>query len=144
MTPQEYCLQALQTEAVATESKMMSLNDNFRLLHGGLGLSTEVGEFLDQIKRHIFYGKPLDKLNLQEEVGDIMWYVGLICNCQGFDLEEIMKKNISKLRLRFPNNFTNYDALNRDVKKELEGSGLAPIEYGQAYLSPDHRNLRRD
>src|ERR1700677_3795449 len=38
-----------------------------RLLHVGMGLCTEAGEFVDQLKRHIFYGRPIDRTNLIEE-----------------------------------------------------------------------------
>ncbi len=42
-----------------------------RLLHVGMGLCTEAAEFLDQLKRHIFYGKEIDRTNLREELGEL-------------------------------------------------------------------------
>lgn len=47
-------------------------------LHGMTGLQTELaGEFCDPLKAHLFYGKPLDEVNLGEELGDCWWYVGI-------------------------------------------------------------------
>lgn len=45
--------------------------------HALIGLITEVGELADCIKKHAIYGKPLDKVNLMEEVGDCFWYLNL-------------------------------------------------------------------
>lgn len=42
--------------------------------HSLIGMRTELGESLDAIKRHIFYGKPLNIVNLCEELGDTCWY----------------------------------------------------------------------
>lgn len=46
-------------------------------LHCGMGCVTEVGELVDAYKRHIFYKKDLDLVNLTEEVGDVLWYVAV-------------------------------------------------------------------
>lgn len=48
-----------------------------QMVHALLGLITEVGELTDSVKRHVVYLKPLDKVNLVEEVGDIFWYLNL-------------------------------------------------------------------
>lgn len=90
------------------------------LLHAGFGLATEAGEFLDALKRHIFYGKELDEVNLQEELGDVMWYIALICKRKGWSMEKIMEQNIAKLSARFPHKFTESDALNRELGVERQ------------------------
>lgn len=106
-----------------------------RLLHAGMGISSEAGEFIDPLKKAIFYGKELDLdvlLNLQEELGDMLWYISiassaindLLLSCdnknQVRDLEDIMKQNIEKLSARYPNLFTKESALNRDLDAEKE------------------------
>jgi len=65
-----YQLQALQTRA-GTETPYEDAQ------HAGFGLLTEVGEILDTYKRHRFYKVPLDKKNLIEEVGDVLWYLSV-------------------------------------------------------------------
>ena len=94
-----------------------------RLLHGAIGIATESGEILDQLKKHIYYDKELDKLNIAEEIGDVMWYVALLCNTLGIDLEEVMETNIHKLKVRYPEKFSTDKALNRDLKAEKETLG---------------------
>jgi NTP pyrophosphatase (non-canonical NTP hydrolase) len=89
-----------------------------RLLHSTLGMMTEVGEFADMLKRHIFYGKALDEVNLLEENGDLAWYQALALNATKKNLEECLEKNIAKLKARFGDKFTQHAALNRDLAKE--------------------------
>ena len=43
--------------------------------HMGLGIVGEIGEIVDQLKKAYIYGKPLDQVNIVEEVGDVAWYV---------------------------------------------------------------------
>jgi NTP pyrophosphatase (non-canonical NTP hydrolase) len=95
-----------------------------RLLHVAMGLVTEAGEFVDQLKRHLFYGKPLDTVNLLEELGDITWYQRLGVDELESSLIDILDRNVAKLRARFPEKFTEDAALNRDLdaeRKVLEG-----------------------
>ena len=64
------------------------------ILNGCLGLSGEVGEFNDMVKKWIFHEKPLDVEHAQKEVGDVLWYVAMICHSFGWDMESIMQQNI--------------------------------------------------
>lgn len=50
-------------------------SDIENLIHMNLGITTEIGEFLDCIKKNIAYNKPLDLVNMGEELADICWYV---------------------------------------------------------------------
>jgi NTP pyrophosphatase (non-canonical NTP hydrolase) len=89
-----------------------------RLLHAAMGLCTEAGEFMDMLKKHILYGKPLDEVNLKEELGDKLWYAALALDELKSTFEQVMETNITKLRARYPNRFTEQDALNRNLDKE--------------------------
>ena len=82
-----------------------------KLTHAAFGLSTEAGEFTDVLKRWIYYEQVLDETTLEEELGDILWYVALACNALGVPMEDIMKKNIAKLEARYPERYTDYQAL---------------------------------
>lgn len=48
--------------------------------HMGLGIVGEMGEIVDQLKKAYIYGKPLDQVNIIEEVGDVAYYVAGIVN----------------------------------------------------------------
>ncbi len=92
------------SDAVRTESGNMAaiaerLDDavTIRLLHAAMGMATEAGELVDMLKKHVFYGKGLD---------------------------EVMARNIAKLRARYPAKFEEALAITRDLAAEriiLEG-----------------------
>lgn len=88
------------------------------LLHGAIGLCTETGELQDTIKKYIFYGKELDTVNIEEELGDIFWYTAIICKSLKLDFQTIMEKNIAKLKKRYPEKFTEDRAINRNLSVE--------------------------
>ncbi len=94
------------------------------VLHGALGIVTEAAEIADAVKKSIFYGKPFDLINLQEEIGDCFWYLAILAKEAGMSFEDIMAQNIGKLKARYPDKFTEHHALNRDLERErnvLEG-----------------------
>ncbi len=94
-------------------------------LHMVMGISTEAGELLDAYKKHFAYGKDLDVVNVGEEIADIMWYISNLCRIKGIDLEEMMQRNVDKLKARYPEKFTQENALNRNLDNErniLEGN----------------------
>ena len=92
---------------------------NSRLLHGVLGISGESGELLDSVKKTIIYGKELDLTNIKEEVGDILWYISLILSAIDSSFDEVMQLNQDKLNKRYPNGYTNSNAIKRLDKNEL-------------------------
>lgn len=102
-----------------------------RLLHALLGLTSEVGEFADALKRHIIYGAELDRLNLIEEHGDRSWYDNLFLAAVKADWEDSWTKNIAKLKARFGDRFTAIAALTRNL--DAERAALA------AATAPAHR-----
>jgi NTP pyrophosphatase (non-canonical NTP hydrolase) len=105
--------------AMRTKSDIATLDHvPVDVLHGAMGLSTEAGEMMDNVKRAVFYGKPLNLGNLQEEIGDVCWYIALICSTTGLDFNEILERNIDKLRIRYPERFASVDALNRKLVEE--------------------------
>jgi len=75
------------------------------VLNGCLGLAGESGEVLDMIKKWIFHEKGLDREHLKKEIGDVMWYVAMLCESFGFDLDEILQMNVDKLKARYPEGF---------------------------------------
>lgn len=87
--------------------------DTGTILNACLGLSGEVGEFNDMIKKWIFHEKDFDEEHLKKECGDIMWYIAMACHAFRWDLDEILQMNINKLRARYPEGFDVLKANNR-------------------------------
>lgn len=122
MNSKEYISNAIKTESQNFEDikgRLSSVKME-RLLHGGMGLVTESAEFIDSLKKHIFYGKPMDTVNLAEEVGDLFWYCAIIADELGFDFESVMNKNIEKLKARYGEKFSEEKAQKRNLTKERE------------------------
>lgn len=118
----QYQADAYRTEALIDEA-MIARSSNpelIRLEHAAYGLAGEVGEFIDQLKKHKYYGKSLDYVNLEEEIGDCMWYIALACNALGVDLQKVMDTNIAKLKVRFADKFTQAEAITRDIAAERQ------------------------
>lgn len=93
-------------------------------LHQAMGIVTEAGELIDVYKKHFAYGKPMDYVNVREEMGDLMWYIINLCRLLGVNLEDELDINISKLKARYPNKFDSEHAINRNLdieRKILEG-----------------------
>lgn len=78
-----------------------------------LGLSGEVGEFNDMIKKWVFHEKELDMEHAKKEAGDILLYVVMLCESFGWNMGEIMQMNVDKLKARYPDGFDVERANNR-------------------------------
>lgn len=111
MKPDEYQELAMRTNDGNANFRLRQAQvDNIEYDVGGiinacLGLSGEVGEFNDMIKKWVFHEKELDTEHLKKECGDILWYVAMICQSFNWGMEEIMRMNIEKLKSRYPDGF---------------------------------------
>lgn len=76
----EYQLQAMKTA--------MKLSYSSALVHGVLGVSSECGELNSTIKAHAYYGKPLDLVNMSEELGDILWFCAYLVANENLSMTE--------------------------------------------------------
>ncbi|URA06965.1 hypothetical protein Pfeifenkraut_BL30068 [Xanthomonas phage Pfeifenkraut] len=74
----------------------------------------------------LFNGAKFDDVNFIEETGDGFWYAAIGLNAVKATFGDVQHRNIAKLRHRFPQKFTEYDANNRDLfgeRKILEMHG---------------------
>ena len=90
-----------------------------RLLTAAVGLSAEGGEFMEIVKKMVFQGKPWNDDNREHliiELGDAMWYVMQACSALDVSLEDVVAKNVDKLKKRYPGGeFDVYKSENRSV-----------------------------
>jgi NTP pyrophosphatase (non-canonical NTP hydrolase) len=70
-------------------------------LHMTMGIAGESGELLDAIKKHVIYNKPLDRVNVVEELGDLEFYLEGFRQGLGISREEVLAANIAKLSIRY-------------------------------------------
>lgn len=68
--------------------------------HMNLGVITEIGEVLDIFKKNLAYKKPIDVVNLGEELADMSWYIVNKCRFHQIPLDDnfdIVKAEIAEL-----------------------------------------------
>lgn len=83
------------------------------LWHMVTGLIGEAGEVLDTIKKHCIYQKELDIENIIEELGDIEFFMEGIRYSLNLNRKQILKQNITKLRKRYGEKYSNKAAIDR-------------------------------
>lgn len=116
----EYQASAMRTARPEAEPLVANL------VHASLGLITETGEFVTEVKRMARYNKEMTAemhAHMQEELGDVLWYVALACEALGVSMHSVAKANIEKLARRFPEKFTEELA-----EARLDKGGAGPRE----------------
>lgn len=109
MTGNEYQKLALTTLNPALSEKDV-------LINGVMGLCGEAGEAIDIVKKHLAQGHELDREKLIGELGDIAWYLAETAHALGVSLDEVLERNIDKLKKRYPEGFDE----NRSIHREKE------------------------
>ncbi len=109
MTFKEYQKQA-RTTAIYP-----NLGDNF--IYPTLGLAGEAGEVAEKIKKVLrdSEGKITEekKIELNKELGDVLWYLANLSAELGFSLEEVAFNNLEKLKSRQERNQLHGNGDNR-------------------------------
>lgn len=82
------------------------------LINGVMGLCGEAGEAIDIVKKHLAQGHELDREKLIKELGDVAWYLAETAYALDVPLEDVLQRNIDKLRARYPEGF--------DTKRSVE------------------------
>ena len=89
---------------------MASLNPELKgrdvLINSVMGLCGESGEAIDIVKKWLAQGHPLDREHLAKELGDVAWYLAETATALGIDLDEVLERNIDKLKKRYPEGFS--------------------------------------
>jgi len=98
MTANEYQKLAMRTLNPALDKRDV-------LINGVMGLCGEAGEAIDIVKKHLAQGHALDREALIKELGDVAWYLAETAYALDVPLEDVLERNIDKLRARYPEGF---------------------------------------
>lgn len=79
-------------------------------------LSKKVFDLCDNAKKYIYYGKELK--DLENNIISIWERFCFFCNKNMIYTSLVLEKNIAKLKTRFPNAYSDENAINRDLEKE--------------------------
>ena len=103
-----------QTHKTAIFPPLMLGDYELKFMYPALGLSGEVGEVNENIKKIIRddggYVTKERQDQLVKELGDVMWYISELCTALNIPLDYVCRTNLEKLK----------DRQNRGV---LQGSG---------------------
>ena len=72
------------------------------LIHGALKLAGEAGEVADLIGKWYGQGHDLDRDELIDELGDVLWHLAEVCTALRVDLGLVAYRNLRKLAARYP------------------------------------------
>jgi len=95
----EYQALCQKTAKMDFKSKIEELAD------WGLGVSGEAGDLAGCIKKTLFHNNDQTQ-GIRENIGDVMWYLAMICNHFDWDFDKVMEENVDKLSKRYPGGFT--------------------------------------
>lgn len=84
-----------------------------REMHALHGLSAEIGE-INGIYQKSYQGHMFDVEKAVEEMGDVLWFMAELADVLDVPLEEVARRNIEKLRKRYPNGFDEDRSVNRE------------------------------
>jgi len=69
-----------------------------------MGVAGEAGEVLEKWKKIVVYKKgkvsKKDKDELAKELGDVVWYIAVMAHDLGLSFDDIMGRNVEKLKSR--------------------------------------------
>ena len=71
-----------------------------------------LSELHDLVKKYLAYSKERNILR------QILFYIDIYLDMNDVEIERILENNINKLKIRFPNKFTEENAINRDLVSE--------------------------
>lgn len=89
------------------------------LIHAVFGIAGEAGELVGIVKKQMVYHKPVDENHIKEELGDLLHYMTYLMNKYGWTIKDLAQANMDKLKKRYPNGYSNEDALVRKDKNEI-------------------------
>lgn len=121
MTINEY-----QTLAMRTLNPELSKKDV--LINGVMGLCGESGEAIDIVKKHLAQGHELNREALIKELGDVAWYLAETAYALDVPLEEVLERNIAKLRARYPQGFETEKSILREENWCIERAKMQDAE----------------
>lgn len=88
-------------QALARRTQRTDIKPGEKLAHAVCGVCSEAGEIAG-IYQKTMQGHKVDLNELRKEIGDELWMLAELCDVYGFDMGEVAKENIEKLKKRYP------------------------------------------
>lgn len=108
MTLNDYQLKAISTAQYGEGNK---------IVYPALGLAGEAGETADKVKKVLRDNKgeftTEKKADIAMEIGDVLWYCAALARDLGYELGDIARMNVEKLKSRQERNMISGSGDNR-------------------------------
>ena len=102
-------------EKIMVTAKYPDIGDNF--VYPTLGIAGEAGEIAEKVKKIIRdHGGVVDskkREELKKEIGDLLWYLSMLCTELQLQFNEVAEANIVKLLDRLDRNVIQGEGDNR-------------------------------
>lgn len=106
-------MNATEYQRLAMTTLNPELSKKDVLINAVMGLCGESGEAIDIVKKHLHQGHELDQDKLVKELGDIAWYLAEAAYALDIPLDDVLQRNIDKLRARYPEGFDTEKSIHR-------------------------------
>ena len=106
-------MNATEYQRLAMTTLNPELSKKDVLINAVMGLCGESGEAIDIVKKHLHQGHELDQDKLVKELGDIAWYLAEAAYSLDIPLDDVLQRNIDKLRARYPEGFDTEKSIHR-------------------------------
>ena len=103
-------------QVLARRTQNHELSNADRLNHALRGLASEAGE-INGIYQKALQGHPVDKYEVADEMGDVLWFLAELADCLCVHLGSVAEHNVSKLLKRYPDGFDADRSVNREEYK---------------------------
>jgi NTP pyrophosphatase (non-canonical NTP hydrolase) len=100
-------MELTEYQRAASRTANRSLDDRERLADAAAGLAEEAGEVLGLVRKHLYMRHELDRERLTKELGDVLWCLSAVAGAVGVTLDEVAESNLSKLRARYPEGYSD-------------------------------------
>ena len=90
--------------------------DKVNMLYCTSNLTTEAAELNQLAIRDAYFNKKVDKIKFIGECSDVTWYMAVIQKLSGFNLMQVIKANVIKLSIRYPNKSIKLSQKNEEVE----------------------------
>lgn len=125
MDPDTYQKLAARTECDQSRAAdLIGTEFTARINHACLGMAKESGELLALVEKLTYYAQQVPPDRFVDELGDVLWYAAQLCNALNLSMGQVMRANLSKLKARYPDRYTDERAATRDREAERKAVAL--------------------
>lgn len=89
-------LEEYKEKAITRLNKTIENSSKEKMNYACMGLIEETGEVIAEFRKPLFKGnfheKPLDMQEIKSELGDLLWYIALICKNVNINIGQLQKE----------------------------------------------------